>query len=122
MARTETDSTVASSMSGGASRSRRWKRAAAVTVSGTLLAAAAPLLMASPAQAWSSDCQQYLRNKGYNVPIGGKAYKSCNYAEDWYTDPDPEVVWLFYCRAGLEDLGVKHSYAVTACKKGANLL
>ncbi|MFI1790820.1 MULTISPECIES: hypothetical protein [Streptomyces] len=111
---------MASSVSGGASRSRRWKRAAAVTVSGTLLAAAAPLLMASPAQAWSWDCQQYLRKMGYHVPIGGKAYKSCNYAEEWYVDHDP--VLLFYCRAGLEDLDVKHSYAVTACKKGANLL
>lgn len=57
---------------------------------------------------------------GYHVPIGGKAYKSCNYAEEWYVDHDP--VLLFYCRAGLEDLDVKHSYAVTACKKGANLL
>jgi hypothetical protein len=114
-------STVVSSGSRGASRSRRWRRAATAAVSGMLLAAAAPLITAGPAQAWSWDCQQYLRAKGYHVPIGGKAYKSCNYAEDWATDPDPEVVWLFYCRQGLEDLGVKHSHAVTACKKGASL-
>ncbi|UQA91188.1 hypothetical protein [Streptomyces halobius] len=109
----EDDGSISSSVS-------RWKRLAALTVSGALLAGVAPLVTASPAEAWAQDCRKYLRSKGYRVPVPGKANTYCGYAEDYGTsDQGPEDAYLlYYCSNGLKKLGVKKKHASTACYKG----
>ncbi|MFI5524232.1 hypothetical protein [Streptomyces platensis] len=98
----------------------RCKRLAALTLSSVLLAGAAPLLSASPAAAWAQDCRNYLRSKGYRVPVPGKANTACGYAQDYGTGKQrPQDAYLLaWCGSGLRHLGVKKSHAKTACWKG----
>ncbi|WP_030677933.1 hypothetical protein [Streptomyces rimosus] len=93
----------------------KWVRRISVAASGAVAAGVLPLVVASPAQAWSWDCQQYLRHKGYNVPVGGEAAKACSIAEDG----EGSAYSLDICRTRLESLHVKNKYSVPACKKGA---
>ncbi|GCD44522.1 hypothetical protein [Streptomyces paromomycinus] len=93
----------------------KWVKRAAVAASGVFVAGALPLMTAGPAQAWSWDCQQYLRHKGYNVPVGGEAAKACSIAEDG----EGSRYSLDICRQRLEALHVKDKYVKPACKKGA---
>ncbi|MEU6768183.1 hypothetical protein ABZ916_37480 [Streptomyces sp. NPDC046853] len=93
----------------------KWMRRAAVAASGVVMAGALPLVVASPAQAWSWDCQQYLRAKGYSVPVGGKAADACSIAEDG----EGSAYSLDICRTRLESLGVPFKHAKPACLKGA---
>lgn len=101
----------------------RWKRLAALTLSGALLAGAAPLLTATPAAAWANDCRKYLRSKGYRVPVPGKANTACGYAEDYgKSEQRPQDTYLLaWCGSGLRNLGVKNQHAKTACWRGSIL-
>lgn len=96
-------------------RSSRWMRRAAVAASGVVAAGALPLVVASPAQAWSWDCQEYLRDKGYNVPVGGEAATACSIAEDGEGSSNS----LSICLSRLESLDVGYKHAKTACVKGS---
>ncbi|KOT91493.1 hypothetical protein ADK86_22775 [Streptomyces sp. NRRL F-5755] len=93
----------------------KWVQRAALAASGIVVAGALPLVVASPAQAWGWDCQQYLRHAGYKVPVGGKAAKACGVAEDG----QGSAYSLDLCRQQLEGLHVKSKHAKPACKKGA---
>ncbi|MEV7870867.1 hypothetical protein AB0P17_33315 [Streptomyces sp. NPDC088124] len=86
--------------------------AAATTSSAAVLALFA---VATPASAWSWDCQEYLRGKGYNVPVGGNAAKACTIAEDGEGSTNS----LSICLSRLEALGVSNSHAKAACRLGA---
>ncbi|MEU6084170.1 hypothetical protein [Streptomyces sp. NPDC047108] len=99
------------------SRTRRgtWKRRLAVAASGTVLAGALPLLVPGTAQAWSWDCQEYLRDKGYNVPVGGNAAKACTIADHGEGSPNS----LSICLSRLEALDVSNSHGKRACRLGA---
>ncbi len=92
-----------------------WTKRAAVGLIGALCVGSLPVLTAGPAQAFSWDCQQYLRSKGYNVPVGGKAAAECTRADNG----DGAQVSLEVCLHNLKALGVKHEHAMTACRKGA---
>jgi hypothetical protein len=72
-------------------------------------------VVASPAQAWPWDCQEYLPDKGYNVPVGGEAADACSVAEDGEGSPNS----LSICLSRLESLYVPRKHAQTACVKGA---
>ncbi|TLS45364.1 hypothetical protein FE633_14925 [Streptomyces montanus] len=93
----------------------KWMRRAAVAASGVVVASALPLVVASPAQAWSWDCQEYLRDKGYNVPVGGEAADACSIAEDGEGSSNS----LSICLSRLESLDVAWKHAKTACVQGA---
>ncbi|OKI00180.1 hypothetical protein A6A06_23750 [Streptomyces sp. CB02923] len=93
----------------------KWVRRAAVAASGVFVAGALPLVAAGPAQAWSWDCQQYLRHKGYSVPVGGETAKACSIAEDGAGS----AYSLDICRQRLEALHVKGKYVKPACNRGA---
>ncbi|KAA6220836.1 hypothetical protein CP973_01510 [Streptomyces albofaciens JCM 4342] len=93
----------------------KWVRRISVAASGAVAAGVLPLVVASPAQAWSADCQKYLRQKGYSVPTGGEAAKACSIAEDG----EGSAYSLDICRTRLESLHVKNKHSVPACKKGA---
>ncbi|MFD7662448.1 hypothetical protein [Streptomyces sp. NPDC059788] len=93
----------------------KWVQRAAVAASGVVVAGAFPLVAASPAQAMSWDCQQYLRHAGYNVPVGGKAANACSTAEDG----EGSATSLDRCRQQLEGIHVKDKHVKPACKKGA---
>ncbi|MFH8404694.1 hypothetical protein ACH4FX_07940 [Streptomyces sp. NPDC018019] len=93
----------------------KWVKRLAVAASGAVAAGVLPIAVASPAQAWSWDCQKYLRSKGYSVPAGGEAAKACSIAEDG----SGSATSLDICRTRLESLHVKNKHAVPACKKGA---
>jgi hypothetical protein len=93
-----------------------WAKRATLGVIGTLCLGSLPLLTAGPAQAFSWNCQEYLRGKGYNVPVGGKAAAACSIADRG----EGSRTSLDLCLNNLKGLGVKHDHAVTACKKGAS--
>ncbi|MFG2193722.1 hypothetical protein [Streptomyces sp. NPDC048639] len=96
-------------------RRSKWMRRAAVAASGTVLAGALPLLVPGTAQAWSWDCQEYLRGKGYNVPVGGEAATACTIADRGEGSPNS----LSICLSRLESLDVSHGHAKRACRLGA---
>lgn len=73
------------------------------------------IVTASPAQAWSWDCQEYLRDKGYNVPVGGRAAAACTIAEDGEGSANS----LSICATRLEQMDVRWKYAKPACRLGA---
>ncbi|TDD10563.1 hypothetical protein E1181_00580 [Saccharopolyspora terrae] len=89
------------------------KRMSAAVLTTLCAAVAVPVLTAAPAQAWSWDCQEYLRGKGYNVPVGGEAADACTIAESGSSNA------LSICLSRLESLDVKYTHAKTGCKKGA---
>ncbi|MFA7766128.1 hypothetical protein [Streptomyces sp. NRRL S-448] len=75
----------------------------------TFVAAALPVVAASPASASSADCQVYLRNLGYNV--GNQVRNSCDHAATW----DISGMYRHGCYVSLVNLGVKEGDASTAC-------
>ncbi|MCX4693360.1 hypothetical protein [Streptomyces sp. NBC_01408] len=75
----------------------------------TFVAAALPMVAASPASASSADCQVYLRNLGHTV--GPKVEAACNLAATW----DVHGLNRLTCYLALMDLGVRTDYASTAC-------
>lgn len=74
---------------------------------------AVPVFTASPAHAWSWDCQEYLRDKGYYVPVGGQAADACSIAETGGANA------LSICLSRLEGLDVAYTHAKNACKQGS---
>ncbi|WP_327385411.1 MULTISPECIES: hypothetical protein [unclassified Streptomyces] len=84
------------------------KRAFGV-LAATFVAAALPMVAASPASASSADCQVYLRNLGYNV--GPRVQDACNAAAAW----DLSGMNRHACYVTLANLGVKVRDANTAC-------
>lgn len=97
-------------------RIRKIFTTATVAAATTSSAAALALLAtATPASAWSWDCQEYLRGKGYYVPVGGNAAQACTIAEDGEGSANS----LSICLSRLEALDVSFSHAKTACRLGA---
>ncbi|MFB6563033.1 hypothetical protein ACFWWM_02460 [Streptomyces sp. NPDC058682] len=74
------------------------------------MAGALPLLVASPAQATSGDCQNYMRNLGYNV--GSGVVEACDLGEGSF-------VFQQGCIARLIQLGVKYDDVREACYQAA---
>ncbi|MCX5607965.1 MULTISPECIES: hypothetical protein [unclassified Streptomyces] len=85
------------------------KKRALGVLAATFIAAALPMVAASPASASSADCQVYLRNLGYNV--GPRVQDSCNIGAAW----DIHGLNRLTCFRALTDLGVKVNDASTAC-------
>jgi hypothetical protein len=86
-----------------------------VATTGISAAGAVTLVTASPAQAWSWDRQEYLRDKGYYVPVGGRAARACTIAEDGEGSANS----LSICATRLEQLDVRWKHAKPACRLGA---
>ncbi|OKK19537.1 hypothetical protein AMK16_15710 [Streptomyces sp. CB00455] len=76
----------------------------------TAMAGALPMLAASPAQATSGDCTNYMRNLGYNVRDG--VISACNHGEGGF-------VGAQVCFGMLIQLGVKYDDANEACYQAA---
>ncbi|MER5807179.1 hypothetical protein ABT143_03105 [Streptomyces sp. NPDC002033] len=85
------------------------KKRALGVLAATFVAAALPMVAASPASASSADCQIYLRNIGYNV--GPKAQGACDVAAPW----DLYGLNDHACYVTLVGLGVRANDATTAC-------
>ncbi|MGW7099056.1 hypothetical protein [Streptomyces sp. NPDC054883] len=75
----------------------------------TIVAAALPMVAASPASADSPDCQNYLRQLGYVV--GPQVQAACNVGATW----DLGGLNRIACNWKLVQLGVKQNDAYTAC-------
>jgi hypothetical protein len=88
---------------------------AVAAVMGSSAAGMASLATAGPAYAWSWDCQEYLRDKGYYVPVGGRAAQACSIAEDGEGSANS----LSICATRLEQMDVRWKYAKAACRLGA---
>ncbi|MEU9160121.1 hypothetical protein AB0D29_07515 [Streptomyces sp. NPDC048424] len=74
------------------------------------MASALPLFAASPAQATSGDCQNYLRNLGYNV--GSGVVGACDLGEGGFVGEQG-------CIARMIQLGVKYDDVREACYQAA---
>lgn len=85
------------------------KKRALGVLAATFIAAALPMVAASPAAASSADCQVYLRNLGYNV--GPQVQNACTHAATW----DISGMYRHGCYMSLVNLGVKVNDASTAC-------
>ncbi|MFG2197098.1 hypothetical protein [Streptomyces sp. NPDC048639] len=83
------------------------KRAIAVAVAGLSLAVGS-VAMASPAEASSSQCQKYLKLKGYVVGPAVKAH--CK------TGAAGGALNRFACTVRLIGIDVKNTHAGTACQ------
>lgn len=87
------------------------KKRALGVLAATFVAAALPMVAASPASASTADCQVFLRNVGYNV--GPKVEAACTEGADrsfWGS----QTAWA-RCLTSLNGLGVKQNDVVTAC-------
>ncbi|MFF8269006.1 hypothetical protein ACF059_16655 [Streptomyces sp. NPDC016562] len=76
----------------------------------TAMAGALPVLAASPAQATSGDCTNYMRNLGYNV--GSYVVSACNNGEGGFVGEQ-------VCFNILIQLNVKWDDAKEACYQAA---
>ncbi|MFD9522374.1 hypothetical protein [Streptomyces sp. NPDC059979] len=74
------------------------------------MAGALPLLAASPAQATSGDCQNYMRNLGYIV--GSNVVGACDLGEGGFVGEQG-------CFAMMIQLGVKYDDVREACYQAA---
>ncbi|MDH6539318.1 hypothetical protein [Streptomyces sp. SPB4] len=92
------------------------KKRALGVLAATFVAAALPMVAASPASASTADCQVFLRNVGYNV--GPRVEAACTAGADrsvfMGTTAWSQCVFL------LGNLGVKHSDVITACDEARN--
>lgn len=94
--------TIRTNRRGGALR----RTAAAASL--TLIAAAVPVALATPASASPSDCTAYLKGRGYTIGAGVK--KACAASANI-----PGPVGDDACWKELLDLHVKGDYAIKAC-------
>ncbi|MFJ3974803.1 hypothetical protein [Streptomyces sp. NPDC090021] len=76
----------------------------------TAMAGALPVLAASPAQATSGDCQNYMRNLGYIV--GNGVIGACDLGERGFIGQQG-------CFAQMIQLGVKYDDSTEACYQAA---
>ncbi|MEU6084026.1 hypothetical protein [Streptomyces sp. NPDC047108] len=83
------------------------KRAIAVAVAGLSLAAGS-LALASPAEASSSQCQKYLKQKGYVV--GPKVKAACKMGSS------DSAMGKVVCKVKLNGIGVREGHAFKACE------
>lgn len=83
-------------------------RRTAAAASLTLIAAALPVALATPASASAGDCTNYLRDKGYQVGSGVRHACAVGSSPG---GPEGDTA----CWQELLDLGVKGDHANTAC-------
>ncbi|MFG2094439.1 hypothetical protein [Streptomyces sp. NPDC048612] len=83
-------------------------RRTAAAASLTLIAAAVPVALATPASASASDCTAYLKGRGYTIGPGVK--RACAVAASPGGPVGDDACWR-----ELLDLHVKESYAIKAC-------
>ncbi|MFJ6781049.1 hypothetical protein [Streptomyces yangpuensis] len=76
----------------------------------TAMAGVLPVLVASPAQATSGDCQNYMRNLGYTV--GSGVVGACDLGEGGFIGEQG-------CFARMLQMGVKYDDTREACYQAA---
>jgi hypothetical protein len=81
---------------------------AAVALSATTMMITGAVMVAPAAQARTSDCVQYIKDRGYTATPARIDACATGSGDEWFAQP--------LCIAGLEGSGIRESVAVTACR------